>query len=709
MRDLKRSGINIGGALLLLATTLLVATGPISATTLVDGSLDTTFSDDGKTTTDFGGRDEASSLAVQPDGKIIVAGAAEGEVSGYISDDFAVARYNTDGSLDTTFDSDGKTTTNFRVTSSNEAYNDGAYSVAVQPDGKIIVAGYSSDADMLDVDFALARYNTDGSLDTTFDSDGKTTTNFGGRDRATSVAVQSDGKIIAVGFFKSDSEETEDAFAIARYNTDGSLDTTFDSDGKTTTNFGDNSSDYATSVALQQDGKIIVAGKTNPFQTVDFALARYNANGSLDTTFDSDGKATTNFGVYVEANSVALQPDGKIIVAGHTNAHPTSDFLLARYNANGSLDTTFDSDGKTTTNLGGDDRVGSVALQPDGKIIVAGGSDALGTVDFAVARYNANGSLDTSFDGDGKISTSFGSGWDLAFSVAVQSDGRIVAGGASRSSADFAVVRYHAAPLTVSLATASATSTSANLTFTVNGTKDIDCTTISRTAGVDFNLTGISAITEITQTSPTVCTITALSSATPGGETVTATLAAALSFSIGDANSNKRTTINNASQSVQVTLAAIPPTTTTTTSTSTTSSALSQSTINALPEASPTLVEDSFLTPGRSIVVKSGGFAPGEFVQLVVASTPRVIGSGYASSKGVVSLKGKLPRDLGVGKHNLAVYAPGSKKGFRQTFTVTRAELPATGSTKQPQNLMAALSLAALGASLLFTRRRLVN
>ena len=145
-------------------------------------------------------------------------------------------------------------------------------------------------------------------------------------------------------------------FALARYNADGSLDTTFDADGKVTTDFvGGERDDAAMAVAVQADGKIVVAGYTTAPATLDFALARYNADGSLDTTFDGDGKAHHRPSASVATTvptASAVQADGKIVVAGYLDpAGGDHDFALARYNADGSLDTTFDADGKLTTDF----------------------------------------------------------------------------------------------------------------------------------------------------------------------------------------------------------------------------------------------------------------------------------------------------------------------------------------------------------------------
>jgi uncharacterized delta-60 repeat protein len=352
-------------------------------------------------------------------------------------DDFALARYNTNGSLDTTFDTDGKVTTAIGTS------DDVALSVAIQSDGKIVAAGWSNNG--TDRDFALARYNADGSLDATFDTDGKVTTAIGSAsDGASAVAIQSDGKIVTAGWSYNG---TNLDFALARYNTDGSLDTTFGTGGKVTTPIGV-TDDQAEAVAIQSNGKIVAFGQTNNGTDWDFALARYNTNGSLDTTFDTDGKVVTPFGSGDdEAYGVAIQADGKIVTAGSYDNGTDWDFALARYNANGSLDTTFDTDGKVVTSFGpGYDIAYGVAIQADGKIVAAGTNGA-GDSGFALARYKTNGTLDTTFDTDGKVTTAIGSVDEQAYSVAIQSDGKIVAVGLTNSGTDddFALARYNSA------------------------------------------------------------------------------------------------------------------------------------------------------------------------------------------------------------------------------------------------------------------------
>ena len=313
--------------------------------------------------------------------------------------------------------------------------SDGANAVALQPNGKTVAVGFAGAGGPGGGRFALARYNPDGSPDASFSVNGRRMTNFAGPgERANGVALQADGKIVAVGFAGTD-EFGDGDFALARFNANGSLDTSFSGDGKQRTRlpFGGE----AFGVAIQGNGKIVVVGGDG---NGDFALARYNPNGSLDTSFSGDGKQATDFygGDYSErANGVALQGDGKIVAAGEANERYYSSLVLARYNANGSLDTSFSGDGKSGTSFGGIYNGGAhgVALQADGKIVAVGGGGFGG--DFSLARFNPNGSGDGSFSGDGKQTT--GSGGQ-ATGVAIQGDGKIVAVGYGE---DFGLARYN--------------------------------------------------------------------------------------------------------------------------------------------------------------------------------------------------------------------------------------------------------------------------
>lgn len=391
------------------------------------GSLDLTFDTDGKVTTAFGSYSNVSAIALQSDGKIVVAGGS------YMGSSYLITlvRYNINGSLDLSFDTDGKVTTAIGTNSS-------ASSIAIQSDGKIVVAGSSDNGSFLD--FTIVRYNSNGSLDLSFDSDGIVTTNIGNYDdEARSLAIQSDGKIVVAGCAQGSNYD----FALVRYNTNGSLDLSFDADGKVTTYIGTNSE--ASSVAIQSDGKIVVAGANENFPDTEFALVRYNTNGSIDLSFDTDGIVTTAMGgTSIIYPSVAIQSDGKIVIVGFSQNGLTDDIGLVRYNTNGSLDLSFDTDGKvTTTNYGY--YYNSIVIQSDGKILVTGlsfnGSNGL----FALLRYNTNGSLDLTFDTDGIVTTAVGTLHDIPFAVALQNDGKILVAGNSLNSSqiDFALARYN--------------------------------------------------------------------------------------------------------------------------------------------------------------------------------------------------------------------------------------------------------------------------
>jgi uncharacterized delta-60 repeat protein len=391
----------------------------------------------GVITTDFNAtNDIGNSVIVQSDGKLVVAGFSDTK--------FALARYNANGSLDTSFGSGGKVTTDFgnRLNYTN--------AVIIQSDGKLVLAGSSINTSGNN-DFTLVRYNPDGSLDTTFDGDGKVTTDLGSDDYASTVLVQPDGKLVAAGYTLNASGNYD--FALLRYNTNGSLDTSFYGTGKVTTDIN-LIHNYADSVIVQSDGSLVVAGYSiSGVGDTDFTLVRYNANGGLDTTFDSDGKVITDFNLSGDyAHSVIAQADGKLVVAGYStnaNANYISSFALARYNANGSLDTTFDNDGKVITTVGvssnSKDYANSVIVQPDGKLVVAG-SSTTSSGDFSLVRYNSDGSLDATFDSDGKVSSIIIDSTEQASSVVIQPDGKLVVAGSSanaNNSNDFAIARYN--------------------------------------------------------------------------------------------------------------------------------------------------------------------------------------------------------------------------------------------------------------------------
>ncbi|MEU9106210.1 hypothetical protein AB0D54_18005 [Streptomyces xanthophaeus] len=305
------------GAVVALGLALTVALP--GAALAAPGDLDPTVGGgDGMVTTDLGSSEAAADTVVQPDGKIVAVG---GDVSDFVGN-FAAVRYNADGSLDTTFGDGG------RVSTDIAGGSDAADGVALQADGKIVVVGVSENLEGGVAWFTVVRYHPDGSLDTTFDGDGKAVTDFGGggADQGSDVVVQADGKIVAVG------GSSPGVFSLTRYNTHGTLDTGFDGDGKVTTNLGGpQGGSSAYDVVQQADGKLVAVGGGNG----DFALARYLTNGSLDTGFGGgDGTVATNLGGADLARSVALLPDGRLVAAGGGGAG--EDFALARYEGGGS-------------------------------------------------------------------------------------------------------------------------------------------------------------------------------------------------------------------------------------------------------------------------------------------------------------------------------------------------------------------------------------
>ncbi|HLG03023.1 MAG TPA: T9SS type A sorting domain-containing protein [Bacteroidia bacterium] len=410
-------------ALALLASPVLLAQA---------GSLDNTFGSGGIVTTAIGSfDDEANVVVIQPDGKIVVSGFSDNGANL----DFAVVRYNTDGSLDISFGSAGKVTTPIG------SGQDAGRSVALQQDGKIILAGQSFNGS--DMDFALVRYNNDGSLDNTFGSGGKVTTAVSAdNDYGYSIAIQPDGKIVVAGVSGVFSNYD---FSVVRYNNDGSLDTTFGSGGKIITPIG-SGHDFGYSLAIQSDGKIVISGSSVIGPNTDFAMVRYESTGTLDTTFGSGGIVTTAVSpTFDGSQSVFIQPDGKIVAAGISGNGTWNHFALVRYDINGGLDSTFGVGGKVITVISAmNDYCRSVSIQSDGKIVAAGYTLNGSGYDFAVVRYNSDGSLDSAFGSGGLVTTALGSSSYVYLSVTIQPDGKIVVAGQGNngSNHDFAVVRY---------------------------------------------------------------------------------------------------------------------------------------------------------------------------------------------------------------------------------------------------------------------------
>jgi uncharacterized delta-60 repeat protein len=398
-----------GRLFVIVLTAALVLAGALGEAKAGGGDLDAYFGNGGQISMDLSGsNDYVRAVASQPDGKVIVVGSA-GSSS-------VVVRFNKNGQLDTTFGAGGK------LLPAPLVY---AGAVTLQPDGKILVAGNAGGG------FSVARLNGDGSLDNSFGNGGVAPAlTFNGHSGiANAIILQPDGKIVLAGNVSIAYRDSD--FGVGRYNSDGSPDLSFGTGGAVSTSFS-GSRDQAYAVALQSDGKIVLSGDTVAgSNTVDFALARYNTDGTLDASFDGDGKLTTNFfwENAARAYGVAIQPDGRIVAAGWAGVLGDFRFGLARYNANGQLDASFGQGGRVTLTFPGSSRADglSLALQPDGKILV-GGDVLSGNYSFALARFNANGSLDQGFGAGGLVTTDFG-GDDTAYAMSLQRNGRIILAG----------------------------------------------------------------------------------------------------------------------------------------------------------------------------------------------------------------------------------------------------------------------------------------
>jgi uncharacterized delta-60 repeat protein len=430
---------------------------------LSPGGLDSTFGNGGKMTMDFGTNSpndaEARAMALQPDGKIVLVGSAQPMQPKY---DFAIARLLPNGTFDPSFNAVGKTTVSFGIGGNGK---DRAFGVALQPDGKIVVVG-SAQVSNTAFDFAVIRLTANGALDPTFNATGKVIIpfNLGGDndDEAMGVVLQPDGKIVVAG--TAQVSASNKSVAVARLTSTGQLDTSFNGTGRLTFGFTGQVNE-ARAVALQLDGKILVAGYTQIAGTNnDFAVARITTAGALDPSFNGTGKQTVAFdlggGKNDATRGLAVQPDGRIVLVGTAERlAPNYDFAIARLNTDGSLDPAFNGTGKQTVafDLGGgnDDEATGVTIQPGGKLVVTGFAQTGATnYDFAIARLTANGTLNPAFNGTGKTTVPFdlgGSDQDESFTAAVQPDGKIVAAGFAQTSTNtfhFAAVRLQGANTT---------------------------------------------------------------------------------------------------------------------------------------------------------------------------------------------------------------------------------------------------------------------
>ena len=373
------------------------------------GDLDTTFGGGGKKTVNFGGTDAARAVLVQPNGRVVAAG------GGGPASSFCVVRLRSaNGTLDPTFGSGGKRVVDFG------SDDESVYGAALQPDGKIVLAGDSR------LQPAVVRLKANGALDTSFDGDGKKLFSWGAIGRVTAVVIAPNGKILLGGFSGPEGGNIQ----VARMTAKGALDTTFGAGGIATVDFG--GTEFGEAIARQADGRVLVAGRSSAGGAV---VARLRATGALDPDFGSGGRVTLPGGGSLSA--VLVQPDRNIVVAG--NASGSAMMTVTRLKPDGSLDATFGSGGTTTVAFGSlANLLGGAARRPDGKIVIAGYTQD--GEDVAVARLNADGSLDATFGAAGKATVDFGVA-TFGNAVALAPNGRIVVAGQKTGGDDFAVAR----------------------------------------------------------------------------------------------------------------------------------------------------------------------------------------------------------------------------------------------------------------------------
>lgn len=404
---------------------------------------DIAFDDNGKLATDFGDEDRAQGVAIQSDGKIVAVG--------YVSNSggvIAIARYNSNGSLDTTFDGDGKVS----LTRSGGK----AFAVALQTDGKIVVVGTIRNANFAQPALAVLRLNSNGSLDSSFGTGGQVLIDVVSPSaRASSiglgVAIQTDGKIMAVG--SAIRPDGSPGWSICRLLANGALDATFSGDGKINLSWTGPGSAAASAVAVTSTGRILVAGTVIGPADEDFGIYAFTPTGDYDDGFSSNGFAIYDFaGGNDQVLALALHPGGRVIIAGSAVVGGHKQFAMMQFNASGTMLASLGNNGRLTTDVSPADGsfIKGLAIQPDGKIVAVGESDSIGLNEsnFALVRYNLNGTLDAAFGQGGVLRSDLNNhSDDTANAVVIGSNGRIVVAGSTRNTTagsqnNFGLARY---------------------------------------------------------------------------------------------------------------------------------------------------------------------------------------------------------------------------------------------------------------------------
>ncbi|HET9912172.1 MAG TPA: hypothetical protein VFQ13_09805 [Anaerolineales bacterium] len=431
---MKAKHLNLNKIQQIVFVLILIATLPVSASAqAAEGTLDPTFGANGVVTTDLGNSDSVINIVLQPDGKIVMA-ANTGDP--YWGNPILI-RYNVDGTLDTTFGTGGIVTAALQGP------------VALQTDGKLIVGGN------LNGGLGLARYTGNGALDTTFGTNGiavaveNTDPNSNAAISFDDLAVQPDGKIVVVGTEEFIGGHTV-YYVIVRFNENGTQDEDF---GIVFDEFPDGMQSHLRAVALQSGARIIFTGRVHPYNTdTSIGIGRIPPGpySRLDPTFGTDGTVLTELPHFShDRGSLAIQPDDKIVIAGtmHNYSDDTEDLAVVRHTSNGVLDTTLGGNGVVTTDLGQNESGNDLAIQKDGKIVVAGEShnQSEGSSAFLLLRYNNDGSIDTTFGDAGKIISNFGGSSASATAVAIQPDGKIVIAGSKDG--DILLARYSGTPV----------------------------------------------------------------------------------------------------------------------------------------------------------------------------------------------------------------------------------------------------------------------
>ena len=404
------------------------------------GSLDISFANNGISTVDRSTFESNVAFAVQPDGKVVTVGFSEDLGTSKLT----VFRYLPAGNLDETFANQGVFEGTFNAVTNH------AQAVALQPDGKILVAGYVTSIQPIkqnNEDLLVLRFNANGTLDNTFGLNGVQKLNLEFNERPVGIQLTSDNKILIAGTeFKS----TTANFFVYRLNSNGNVDNTFGTDGVKRVFITNGAWNYCHAMTLQPDGKILLAGEVKSFTGFSFALIRLEANGDYDTSFSGDGKTTNNIGSTDDgATAMALQADGKILLGGYSvTTNSKTALVLTRFNPDGSLDGTFGASGDILMQLGTDYcSIADLCLTPSGKIMVAGTAKRYPSYfDFFLARFKSDGSLDTDFGDQGVAYTDYEGHYDGITDAQILPDGKLLVAGMgvkpSNSISEFLLARY---------------------------------------------------------------------------------------------------------------------------------------------------------------------------------------------------------------------------------------------------------------------------